>query len=494
MARGKPKLARLGYNNAETKTRIRLYQMDENDVFQQIATYQPDFTVAVGVGPVTPCQIGFIRDSDYVFTRLIDASFDGAFYINSAINMNLSYYYYLNNQAVHAGPNKSIPLFETGPWRHLIARAPSGIGGTRSFLFGSYANIGPTISTQPNSPVGSNNVSEWTFKSIFSKNAKFFMRAPDATGSGPSTFIFAYRTSSDTTATITWTAGNTIAGYGLCGDAAFSLDEFSYYHGNTTGTLSVSQITGSGPYTINYLESFNLGGYIHKIAVHPTNAYIAVGYVNGGSFDTKIYARNAAGLTLVSTISGMGRDLQWSADGHYLFDCALAKARLFNIADMSYTNADACMVNINTSESFFGGAISTHNDSETSYGQLYNEGLQGFFNQTLDYNNMKIYLLSNGYVFNKSHTSIADIASYVIYGPSDMENVSLQYNSVTQAIELQSDSVMIFSNTTTAFRYVVILDGTTDTLVSCYDYGGDFTTLANYNLRVDMSEPPVRFS
>lgn len=498
MARGKPKLATLSWMTPDTKTNLRLYEMDANNVFQEVAQKQPDIIVP-NTGLTVPARLSFIRDSEYLVPHIINSDIAGAYWVLSTTNLATLYTNDLNNQSVYGGPNKAQMVFETGPWRHILSRNINGLGGARSGLFGPLANLGPTFTAQ-SAPNGDGNINSWSFASIISRNARFFIIAPDDTGTGgPSSFVFRFRTSSDSDAVLAWDVGNLagVTGYGLCSHSAFTLDETRYLHGSSTGILTVFNIVGTvvDGYALVRDGSFNLGNYIHKIVPHPTDAYISVGYATGGGYATAIYAKAPLGLQLVHTIPGIGLDIQWTADGKYLIDAALGKALNFDLQDMSYVNADEIMVNVITTDTeFLTSAISTHNDSETSYGRIYDEGFQSFFDQSLDYSNFKIYLVSNAYVFDSTHQGIASIAANVIIGPEDMENVDFSYNPTTKSMDLTSDNVMLYSTTTTAFRYIIILDGTNNILVSCYDYGGDFTTLANYNLHINLSEPPVRFS
>ena len=92
----------------------------------------------------------------------------------------------------------------------------------------------------------------------------------------------------------------------------------------------------------------NVGQDLHAIAMSPYSNQLAVAWVSGGVYQTKIYRRLGSFYQEIQTVNGFGQLIDFSADGTMILDCMSKKALKRNGLTGVFEADDGIVANVAT--------------------------------------------------------------------------------------------------------------------------------------------------
>lgn len=206
-------------------------------------------------------------------------------------------------------------------------------------------------------------------------------------------------------------------------------------------------------------------GQSKVVAIHPSNKYVAVGFVtmDGTTATTKIYEIQTKQLKLVKTLSGIGQCLSFTKDGRFLIDAARRKA--YNYTGSDFVENTTMMANIAAGQMV--QALSDHLD-QNPLASIYDQGLKFLLSGEDNRNNLFLKTLNRNAFFNPGHSTIAKVTNNGAFEftgsdiPADgfpLANVSLtEINPTT--FELKADNIKKIGLAARVVRSAVIYDKT----------------------------------
>lgn len=477
MVKGKPRL--VAWSAADAT--LRLYEMDVNDVFQQIAS-----NALANVGSFPP-DMAFSRSGDYI---LAGGNRNTTTYSEAAFDINLVQTGLATFALGSTAARQFSKNYEYG--MHYVGAS------TPAYIYVVDEQTGAVITDNRTNilNIGATNI----FRN-FSKNGRDILslynaspylgiaRAVGMVGTPPNDFP-AYPN-----AAVRQTAFNIPIIEGT-----ISQDLQLVYAGASNGTVYVCPFTPGGAVSATVigaaLQSIPGTGTVHRIAASPDDKFVAVSRLNAGVYTTVIYERSGSTLTAFDTIAAFGQNLAWTGDGFYLIDGISKKALHYT---GSFSPADAILANLPATVNSV--AISQHVDGVPGFARLYNVGAQDLATCATDLTQLKFMLLNSTASFDATQATLAAVTNSGAYEVSGggWAAGGLLLTGVAK-VDGPAGTTIITANDITqpltaqlTFRYALIYDDAADVPIAMIDYVENITAPALTSLQLDFSAGVVHF-
>jgi hypothetical protein len=228
----------------------------------------------------------------------------------------------------------------------------------------------------------------------------------------------------------------------------------------------------------------DVAAMVHKAEVAGDGRMLAVSFVNGTTYTTKLYRRTSGYMLPVQEIANFGKALTWSADGKVLVDAALVRAVIAEPGG-TYSNHDSAMINIAPDIRI--AKMSLAPTDQIANPLVYLAALEPFATCGIAWDNLKFTLLTSSAVFDETDTTLAEVTNNgaweVTGGAWPAGGIML--SNVTEGMgatnyEFLSDPVTWLTfGSGMAWRYGVLYDATNGIPLVCFDYFGERIVASN---------------
>lgn len=205
-------------------------------------------------------------------------------------------------------------------------------------------------------------------------------------------------------------------------------------------------------------------GTVQKSQMSPDTKMLAVSVLSGGVYTTRIYRRVGDYFQFHQDLTGIGKLLDWTADGILLVDSGL-KAAYIRFGETFIEN-NASMTNIPSLVQ--AQALSKGRVYPYGFAKLYNAAIEDLAEYNVDFNDLKMTLLKDTASFDETHTSLSQVTGSGAYevntglwpaGGVDLTNVSSADNGVYYDFTADPVKWIPLASTLVA-RYGVIYEAT----------------------------------
>ena len=229
-------------------------------------------------------------------------------------------------------------------------------------------------------------------------------------------------------------------------------------------------------------------GVPHRVAMSPDTRMMALSCKDGNSYTTNIFLRIGDYFLYQQTLQNFGGLLDFSGDGTLLVDCATRRA--FALSGSVFEDQSTVMVNIPSL--IQGQALSAGRVSPFADGFIYDESINRLARGEVDFNNLKITLLTNEATgFDTFHSTIEQVVGDAEVttgswpaGGLPLENVQGVDSGPTFDYTADPVSWIVMGSNLFA-RYGVIYDATSGIPLSFIDFMQDRSVLQNRELIID---------
>jgi hypothetical protein len=187
----------------------------------------------------------------------------------------------------------------------------------------------------------------------------------------------------------------------------WSSDGRFFVIGTSTNSLQFWTMGATVAAAIN-TQTVALLGAVQHVRMSTDTRFIAVSYMNGSAYETRIYQRMGAALKLIKTITDFGKTLDWTADGTYLIDAGSKKAVKY-VGSNAFDALDSLVANLPAN--VVTSRISPHSAVAANTVALYDVGLPLIVGKGFDTANTKVALMDSTAAFNSADTSASAILS-----------------------------------------------------------------------------------
>ncbi|MEQ8308014.1 MAG: hypothetical protein RIA09_15765 [Hoeflea sp.] len=257
--------------------------------------------------------------------------------------------------------------------------------------------------------------------------------------------------------------------------AAWSIDgRFAVIGDGINGGVEIHEVdTDNNELKFSHDLAVSVDGVPVAAAFSPDQRMLAVGFDNLGTLKTITYRRSGAFYIQYQILDGIGSLLDFSADGSLLIDGQKRKCYRF---DGDFTELSSAMDNVAA-----GGAVqatSTHAVNPLAFGSLYNGVIGKIVDETIDYSNIRLALLSEFASFDPDHESLSEVNGGGTFSVSSGEypvNGEL-LTGVTavdedQVFTVKADAITrTIVDTNLVFKFAVAYDATNDQPLAWFDY------------------------
>jgi hypothetical protein len=222
--------------------------------------------------------------------------------------------------------------------------------------------------------------------------------------------------------------------------------------------------------------SGDMGG-VQAIAWRFDGRYVAVSYNNAGVFTTVIYYRRGDYLIKGQTISNFGSMLNWLADGSYLLDAGQKKAQRYD-GDGAMSSANGMMTNLQSAVGV--AAISGQVKSAQPLPSIYDVALNAFTMQTVHTANIKVMLVKDA-IYDQTATNLTALLAKEVSGsnwPAGGKVLTgVSYDaSVAGTVKIKFDNVtQIITSPTLTLNGLVFYDATNSMPLMFVGYSSNVT-------------------
>lgn len=219
------------------------------------------------------------------------------------------------------------------------------------------------------------------------------------------------------------------------------------------------------------------------------NRHVAVGYENGGVYTTVIFVRYGNILLERQRIGDMGMLLDFTEDGKILIDAGNKKA--YENVGGTFTELvgflSALPSNVRSQ------AISPHVSFITTTAKFYNGAVAPFVTGGIDFDALKLVLLSEDAVFDQFDESLEDVTGageHEVYGDGwdeggvELTNVQLVQRDENSAAIIADTIERIIYREPLVFRYGVLIED--DAPRIWIDFGQQVSIMPNQKLTFDL--------
>lgn len=472
MLKGKPRAVAWSASDAI----MRLFEMDANDVFQEIAQ-----APLANVGSFVP-NFAFSKTAKYVMAggNRVAATYSHAAFDESLQQTDIQTF------ALSSTADRKFARNALYGMHYVGAATPAFIhvvNEDTGLMFRDnrtgILNLGATNILRGFSHNGQNSLALY--------NASLYAGVAFAVGT---TGVAPYEFPAFVNAAVRQTVATSL----LTMIASSSDDQF-IYTGNAAGLVSVHPFSGAataGSMGAS-IGTVSAAGSVSSIVSSPDDKYVAVSRVSGGVYTTTVYTRVGGTLTVLQTINTFGASLEFSGDGFFLIDGISKLARKFN--GVNFAAANGAMANLPVTVSSF--SLSHHVDGVNGFARVYNEAAFDYSGCDVDETNIRVMLLSDAAAFVATHNTVLQVTNGGAWqvsgggwaaGGQLLANV--QHTLVPSGeTEVTANNVTVTLNADLTFRYALIYDDTSDTPLTLIDYIDTYTAPALTTLDFDFSSP-----
>lgn len=232
------------------------------------------------------------------------------------------------------------------------------------------------------------------------------------------------------------------------------------------GTETVSVLKFASNTFSKTFDIIEVGKTLHAIAMSPHANMMAISWVEGGVYITKIYRRLGSFYQEVQSVNSFGQLLDFSADGTLIIDCLGKKALKRNALTGSFEENNAAMVNV--ASGIVGQAMSDHVPVLFPIADFYQTALDLTVGGALDLSKFKITLAkADAPGYDPEASTLADVlgdsevtAGYWPAGGMPLVNPAIVSENLSA--DIVSDAIeRIIIETGIEFRYAILHhDGT----------------------------------
>jgi hypothetical protein len=217
---------------------------------------------------------------------------------------------------------------------------------------------------------------------------------------------------------------------------------------------------------------------------------MAISSLDGGTYYTRIYRRTGSFFIVEQTLVGIGRLIDFTADGVLLVDCANQVA-YSKQSDESFALAVGVMVNIPVG--IRAQALSLGRTDAFGWPTLYDDAVAEFSDNVADLDNLKLTLLTSSAVFDAAHDTMSDVTNATAWevqtggwpaGGVPLTGVSTLAGDGFFALLCDTVSQIIIETGVT-FRNLVIYDATNDSPLIFINLLNDRSYAKNRELLID---------
>jgi len=186
--------------------------------------------------------------------------------------------------------------------------------------------------------------------------------------------------------------------------AAWAYDNKTLVIADVAAGRAQSWVYESGAWS--FIQELTLPvGDVQHVTMSPDTRKLAISTLDAGTYRTRTYRRTGSFFVVDQDFTGVGRLLDFTADGMLLVDCANQVAYEKQL-DESLALAAGAMVNVPVG--MRSQALSLGRIDDFGVPTLYDDAIAEFADELADLDNLKITLLTDAAVFNPSHTTLAD--------------------------------------------------------------------------------------
>lgn len=231
-------------------------------------------------------------------------------------------------------------------------------------------------------------------------------------------------------------------------------------------------------------------GTFYAIGSDPHGKYLAIGWAVSGGYETRIYKRLGSFYQYQQTLAGMGRLLDFSADGRILVDGASRKIAVFNPGTSLYADDAAMAANLPTGT--VAQAVSDHAPVLSATVDMYQAGLTLLAAGTFDMTDLKLTLATSAApAFDIAHDTLAEVLGSAELtqggwpaGGVPVENATADSTTPGVVVITGDDVERVIITSSATFRYAVLHQNGTP--LARYDFQEDRVVDQNSTAVFDM--------
>ena len=212
----------------------------------------------------------------------------------------------------------------------------------------------------------------------------------------------------------------------------------------------------------------------------------------GGAYTTRVYKKTGDYYQPLQTLNDIGELLGFSSDGLLLVDAALKKCWVLEGETFVEQNSKVAALPAGIAQQ----SMSAPKSSEKAIGEIYTGGLESVIDGSVDYNDLKITLMSASAAFDATHTTKDQVTNSGAYeavggawpvGGLPLQNVTI--SKTESYVSLKCDDVKhVVINTALSARRALIYQASTGEPLAFLDFLSDRIIARNKQLVLQFAD------